>query len=149
MGLSPSFLPNLGVTGTVGHELGPWRGGDWALEAEATQQFLDDTEFTDSENPGAGDWTQFKLGGRWAWPYEDDRWVAVRTGAVWFRARGEPNVINDPDDYLGGYLELGLEARIGEHWVVGPSIATMLVFDEEDSQEHVVPQVTWRILYVP
>jgi len=147
-GVSPSFLPNLGLTGTLARELVAWRGSALAVELEATQQSLDDTSFTDSDNPSAGDWTQGKLGLRWAFPFDDGRWFTLRTGGVWFRARGRPNVINDADDYAGAYVELGLEARFGERWIVGPAVSTMLVYDETDREEHVVPQVTWRFLYV-
>lgn len=148
LGVSPSFLPNLGLTATVAREVGTWRGGGLALEAEFTQQFLDDTSFTDSDNPEAGDWSQAKLGARWAKPFDRGRWITVRTGAVWFNARGDPNIINDPGDYLGLFVELGLEARVSKNIIAGPAIATMLAYDGKDREEHVVPQVTWRILFI-
>ncbi|MFT5461757.1 MAG: hypothetical protein ACI8QS_000629 [Planctomycetota bacterium] len=148
-GVSPSFLPNLGLTGTIAREVGVWRGGGVAVEAEFTQQFIDDTSFTDSENPEAGDWSQGKLGARWAYPFDPGRWATLRTGGVWFNARGKPNIINDPGNYLGVYVEFGLEARLTENLIVGPAITAMLAYDGVNRDEHVIPQVTWRFLYTP
>ena len=148
-GLSPSFLPNLGLTGTVAREVGHWRRGALAFEGEFTDQFLDDKSLTESSDPAAGDWTQAKLGLRWAKAYDRGRWFTLRTGGVWFKARGRPNIIDDPGDYYGIYVELGLEAQLSEHWIVGPAVSTMLVLDEDNHQEHVVPMVTWRFLYRP
>lgn len=149
LGISPSFLPNLGLAATVAREVGVWRDGGLAVEAEFTEQFIDDTSFTDSQNPEAGNWTQAKLGMRWAKPYDIGRWFTLRSGGVWFRARGRPNIINDAGDYYGVFVELGLEVRLGKHLIAGPGISTMFVLDEEDHQEHVVPMVTWRFLYTP
>lgn len=147
VGVSPSLLPNFGLSATVAREVGIWHGGGLALETEFTDQFLDDKAFTKSTDPAAGDWTQAKLGLRWAKPYDVDRWLTLRTGGVWFRARGRPNIVENAGDYYGAFIEFGFEARLSEHWIVGPSLATMVVLDEDNHDMHVVPMITWRILY--
>ncbi|MEW6072257.1 MAG: hypothetical protein AB1726_06615 [Planctomycetota bacterium] len=147
VGGGPSALPNLGLAAAAAVRLreGP-RASAW-IEAEVTQQCLDDADLTGKDYPAAGDWTQARAGLKLAFPAAAPREWTVRTGLVWLEARGRPNLVDDPGSYAGLYLDLGFETRLGEHLRAGPSLAVMGVAAERGGGRELVPQVAWRLLW--
>src|SRR5688572_29160766 len=145
LALAPSFLPNLGLAGSVAVPVradGPWR-----LEARFTDQFLDDKTFADDGNPEAGDWTQLDLGCLRVSAREGKRAWSTRFGLVGFEARGEPNLVEEPGDYWGAYLGVGRFAWFGRELAIGPEL-TLLAATGPDPFV-LVPQLTWGLRWTP
>jgi hypothetical protein len=157
VGVGPSILPNFGVSASAalrlreGRSDGETFGGRVALwsEVEFTQQCYDDTDFTGGARDAAGDWTQLRAGVKFALPSDERRDWTLRTGLVWFEARGEPNIVNQPGNYLGGYLGLGFETALTEHLSAGPELAMLAAFRDGGDDFDLVPQITWRLLWHP
>lgn len=141
IGLAPSILPNLGLAGSLGYPLG---AGAWQLEARFTDQWLDDKSFADNGFPEAGNWTQLDLGALWLEPVPTGEagW-SLRFGATAFEARGEPNLIEEPGEYLGAYVGAGRFTILGGRWLVGPELTLLLASGEDPFV--LVPQLTWGV----
>lgn len=149
LGASASVLPNFGGSLEAGQVFHREDGKTDAFEVQATWQFFDDESLLDDGNPSAGDWLQLQGGFKRLIAAGDDRSWTLRGGAVWFRAEGEPNIINDPGDYLGGYAGFGFETRLSEHWSMGPELSLMLVTREGEFEVNAVPQLDWHLIWRP
>lgn len=141
VGLAPSLLPNVGLAGSLGFPLG---AGAWQLEARFTDQWLDDKGFADNGFPEAGNWTQLDLGALWLEPAPagEPRW-SLRFGATAFEARGAPNLVEEPGEYVGAYVGAGRFTLLGGRWLVGPELT--LLFATGDDPFSIVPQLTWGV----
>ena len=142
-----SALPNIGATAGVSQVLRTAEDREDSFELQATFQPWDDEDIHDDGHPSAGDFTQFQLGAKRAWPADDRRDWTARGGVVWFRAEGEPNIVQDPGDYLGVYAGLGFETHLSEGLTMGPDLTLMLVALERSSDLDVVPQLAWRVTF--
>jgi len=143
IGLAASVLPNAGLE-AQGSILWKRRATvDWHLEASITQQVIDDTDFATDGNPAAGDFTQAGLSLRAVTAARDRRHWTLRTGVVWFRARGEPNVIDEPGDYFGLRIGVGFETDLSPRWSMGPELAVIPAWGEGEFV--ILPQVTWGV----
>lgn len=141
VGLAPSVLPNLGLAGSVGLPFSAH--GTWQLEARFTDQWLDDKSFADNGFPEAGNWTQLDLGALWIEPQSEGARWSLRFGATAFEARGEPNMVEEPGEYLGAYLGAGRLTLFGGRWLIGPELT--LLFASGEDPRVVVPQLTWGV----
>ena len=97
--------------------------------------------------PSAGDWSQIQSGLKLSFQPKERRHWTLRTGVVWLRAAGEPNLLDEPGDYGGFYVGGGFEAEITEHLTVGPAVVLMPVFMEGSQDLELVPQLTWRFIW--
>jgi hypothetical protein len=70
-----------------------------------------------------------------------------RYGLTWFRANGDPEVIEDPGDYFGGYGSVGFEWRIGKRWWIGPEATVNFVDGEADVGAEFLPQVGFNLIF--
>ena len=142
VGLAPSVLPNLGLAGSLA--LPFEEHGAWQLEARFTDQWLDDKSFADNGFPEAGNWTQLDLGALWLEPVPagEIRW-SLRFGATAFEARGEPNLVEEPGEYLGAYVGAGRFSLLGGRWLVGPELTVLFASGEDPAA--IVPQLTWGV----
>jgi len=116
----------------------------WSIELEGTFQPLDDEDIADDGALHAGDWTQFQLGvRRWSDPAEKRHWVC-RGGFAWFRAAGEPNIVQERGDYVALYAGFGFETRLTKHFSMGPELTVMAGARERARDFVVVPQINWH-----
>ena len=168
--LGASLLPNAGLEASVAGPLsfGERREGvrassadsgaaaadssapdGWLYEWEvnATQQFLDDEFLADDGAPAAGDWSQAGVSVRAIMnPGDRTRWI-LRGGLQWFRARGEPNIVDEPGDYFGVRLGLAFETPLTERVSMGPELAVMPSYGGDRDEFRLVPQITWALRY--
>ena len=145
VGLGASVLPNLGLEATAAFPLRRHAGLEPEVELNGTYQFVDDELFADDGNPEADDWTQVGLSLRLTEGGEDRmRWTA-RVGPQWLRARGLPNILDEPGDYVGVWIGLGFETRFTRHLSAGPMIAVMPVYGGRRHEFHLVPQLVWGV----
>jgi len=147
LGLAPSLLPNLGLAASTSAAIARSPSYEWRAEARFTDQFVDDKTFADNGLPEAGNWTQLELGLRGlSTPEERSHWI-VRFGAIGFDALGEPNLIEEPGDYLGVYGSFGRETDFGHGFSIGPEIS--LVAASGPDPFVLFPQLTWGIRWRP
>lgn len=145
LGFAPSVLPNLGLAASAAV---PARvGSPWQVEARFTDQFLDDKAFADNGSPEAGNWTQLDLGLLCYSAPTDDRVWSLRFGLLGFRARGEPNLAEEPGDYAGVYMGVGRFRLFGSGLAFGPEL-TLVAASGPDSLV-LIPQLTWGLRWTP
>ena len=150
LALAPSFLPNLGVAAAASAALQRGPRWEWRAEARFTDQFLDDKDVADNGLPEAGNWTQLDLGLRvdeLATDADDRAHWSWRFGALGFEARGEPNIADEPGDYLGLYAGVGRFTDFGNGFSFGPEV-TLVAAHGPDPQVF-FPQITWGIRWCP
>ena len=145
LGLAPSFLPNLGLAASAALPVG--ESSPWRLEARFTDQFLDDKSLADDGNPEAGNWTQLDLGLMCLSSSVDERAWSLRLGVVGFEARGDPNLVEEAGDYLGGYLGIGRFWSFGRGFAFGPELT--LVAASGPDPFVLFPQLTWGFRWMP
>ena len=68
-------------------------------------------------------------------------------GVAWFRARGEPNIVQEPGDYEALYAGFGFETHLTESITMGPELSLMLALREKSSSFDFVPQFNWHITW--
>jgi len=150
VGGSASVLPNFGGSLEAGQVFRRTSTLTQAFEIQVTWQPIDDEDLADDGNPSAGDWLQFQGGLKTLWDAGDDRSWTLRYGGVWFRALGEPNIVNERGDYLGIFGGFGFETRLSEHWSMGPELSLMLATREKSGLElDLVPQLDWHLIWSP
>ena len=147
LGTSFSALPNIGYSFAAGqvYDRDPER--TWSFELEGTHQPWDDEDLSDDGNPAAGDITQIQIGvKRTSDPLDWKHWTQ-RYGVGWFRARGEPNIVQEPGDYEVLYAGFGFETHLTESITMGPELSLMLALREKGSSFDFVPQFNWHITW--
>ena len=149
LGLAASVLPNLGVETTATTRLLRRGDVDWRAELSIAQQFLDDEDLADDGRVSAGDWTQAGLGLRWITHVEEKRHWTARLGFIWARARGVPNIVNDPGDFVGIRFGLGYESDLTPALSMGPELAVIPTYGGDGHEFDVVPQLTWGFRWRP
>ena len=142
-----SALPNLGLTAGMDQVFHRKNDTSYALEVLATLQPWDDEDILSDGNSHAGNFAQFQLGVKRMRPAAEDRWWTARAGALWFRAKGEPNIVDLPGDYLGLYIGFGFEQQVNEHLTMGPDLSLLLASLESSGDLDVVPQLAWRVTF--
>jgi hypothetical protein len=147
-GAALSLLPNVGVAVEAGKVVRRDAFATWSVEAQALWQFLDDKTFADDGNPVAGDWYQARVGAKVSTDPDDYRHWTGRLGFVWFRAEGEPNLVQEEGDYFGGYVGVGFETQVNDRFTIGPEVSVMVVpRDGGDPPFYAVPQFGWHLLW--
>jgi hypothetical protein len=142
-----SALPNLGFTVGLEQVFRRAEGTSDSLELLATLQPWDDEDILSDGNPSAGNFAQFQLGVKRDRPLGEDRWWTTHGGVVWFRATGEPNIVQKPGDYLGVYGGVGFQMQVTKNLSIGPDLSLLLVSLERSGEVDVVPQLAWRVTF--
>jgi hypothetical protein len=147
-GLAPSLLPNVGLAASLALPLEPpaESEGRGHVELRFTDQFVDDKTFADDGDPEAGNWTQLDLGWIELPPSDTGGW-SFRAGLTGFRARGEPNLVEESGDYVGVYVGAGRFTTLGPDWLFGPELALIVATGPDDRV--VIPQITWGPRWAP
>jgi hypothetical protein len=148
MGGSLSAVPNIGLSLTAGQIFERDEKRAWSFELEMTHQPWDDEDFAGDGNPAAGDITQFHMGvKRSSDPLGHRHWTQ-RYGFGWFRARGIPNIVQEPGDYAGLYAGFGFETQLTESISMGPELSLMpATMEGGHSDVFWVPQFNWHITW--
>ena len=144
-GVGPSFLPNVGASVEFGSVYKRGARFIWSGEMKFTWQFLDDEDFIDDGNPGAGNWWQAQGGIKLATNPRARRHWTFRGGGVWFYAEGEPNIVQEPGHYFGVYAGIGFEAEITSNFSTGPELQGLFVYGQD--RVFAIPQFTWHFIW--
>jgi hypothetical protein len=145
VGASFSALPNIGLSLSAGQVFDRDAERTWAFELEGTHQPWDDEDLSDDGNPHAGTITQIQMGVKRTSDPLDSRHWTQRYGVGWFRARGEPNIVQEAGDYEVLYAGWGFETHLSKSVTMGPEFSLMLAVQEKTRDVYVVPQFNWHI----
>jgi len=107
-----SALPQVGVGVGGGGRVSARENYDLYLEGEGVVQFLNDTDFNDDGFGGPGNFYQVSFGLKHSFSPKSKRHLTVRYGGVWFQATGGQTILQQPGDYVGGYLGIGFETDL-------------------------------------
>jgi len=146
-GAAFSAVPNLGVSLAAGQTFDRNSERTWTFEFEGTFQPWDDEDLSDDGNVHSGDVTQIQMGVKRTSDPLDWRHWTQRYGAGWLRARGEPNVIQQPGDYELLYAGFGFETHLTKSITMGPELSLMIAQREKQSSIDFIPQFNWHITW--
>jgi hypothetical protein len=144
VGIAANAGPGLGGGGRLGQTWLRTSRASWSLEIEGVKQTLDGVFGGDTPD---SDYGQFRIGGRGRY-FHGRHHLVARLGFCGFKATGTNDFIDKATTYYGGYVGLGYDFDINEHWSTGPEV-TLLVGVEEnrDQRVQVVPQFGWQLTY--
>lgn len=141
---SLNFLPNVGFGLRAGRVFHRSSRILWSAEVGGVLQPIDDKAFIDDEGEAAGDWYQVQAGLKAQFAPTSRRHLTIRAGGIWFRATGEPNIVNEAGDYFGLYGGIGYEADITSSLTVGPELSLLLGTQTGEFNARPIPQLSWR-----
>jgi hypothetical protein len=143
----PSALPQIGVSAGVGRIVSRTDLSDWAIEAEGTFQFIDDSDFVDDGHGGTGDYWQARLGVKRFLSPGHKRSAFFGAGFVAIKAEGdgsEPLILEPAGNYWGAYGQGGFLLQLSPRWSAGPDMRFFIVGGHG---VQFVPQFTWQFLF--
>ncbi|MCK6459809.1 MAG: porin family protein [Planctomycetes bacterium] len=114
---------------------------DFAFELRAVVEAGDDSATQD------GGFYQVQMGVKQVLSPGHDNHLFFRYGLQWFRANGDPAMIDDPGDYFGAYGGVGYEWRLGERWWIGPEATLTLADGEGNLGTEFLPQVGLNLFF--
>jgi hypothetical protein len=114
---------------------------DFAFELRGGVQGAPDSATQD------GGFYQIQMGVKQATSPGHDRRLFFRYGLTWFRANGDPAMIDDPGDYFGLYGGVGYEWRLGERWWIGPEASVTFADGEGALGSEFLPQLGLNVVF--
>jgi hypothetical protein len=137
-----SALPNIGGSVTAGQYMAKRSPKfDYAFEMRLAYQGGDDSPTQD------GEFVHMQAGAKQIASPGHTRRPFFRYGFTWFRANGNPDLIDIPGDYLGVYGGFGYEWDLSRHWTFSPDFSVNLVNGEGSTDSEVLPQLNLNFLF--
>jgi hypothetical protein len=146
-GASFSAIPGVGLAAGGGKVLARPEMFDWSGEAQFVWHFLDDKDFADDGFSDHGRMTALRAGFKHTTSPGHKRHATCRYGFQYYRATGQPGIVDETGDYYGAYLGLGFETELGAHWTMGPEISVAFMDGAGDRSTEVVPTFFWHLIY--
>jgi len=141
-GAGVSGLPNVGGHVIAGQFFSKrYEKSDFAFELRTAYQGGEDSATQD------GEFFQVQAGVKQVLAPGHPRYWYVRYGVVWFRANGDPAILDLPGDYLGGFAGAGYQWRIGERASIGPEATLNFVDGEGSTDFEFLPQVAFNLIF--
>ena len=142
-GIGVQGLPGIGGTVVGGQYFSKHKEmSDFAFELRGGFQGGVDDSPTQS-----GKFAQIQAGVRQNLSPGHDQRLYFRYGVTWFRAVGDPNIVDEPGDYFGAYGAVGYEWRLGRRFWIGPEITVNGVNGEGPIDWEVLPQIGFNLLF--
>ncbi|UCE87477.1 MAG: hypothetical protein JSU66_07125 [Deltaproteobacteria bacterium] len=148
-GMSFTAIPGVGLAAEGGKVVRRTDRYDLALEGQIVRHFWDDTDFADDDLGDPGRMTAVRFGARQALSPGSKRHATFRYGFQFYRATGQPGIVDDPGDYYGFYASAGFETELSRHWSMGPEISVAVLEGEGSLPTEVVPTFFWRFVFWP
>jgi hypothetical protein len=139
-----SAIPGVGLAVEGGKVLARKDTFDWSGEAQFVWQFLDDKDLADDGQADHGEMMAVRAGFKHSTSPGAKRHFTLRYGFEYYRATGEPGIVDRAGDYYGGYVGFGFETELGEHWTMGPELDVAILGGEGTA---VVPGFFWHLVY--
>jgi len=146
-GVAFSGVPGVGLSVDGGKVLHHGERQDWAAEAEFIRHFLDDKDLADDGHASHGRMSAVRAGFKHSFKPGYKRRLTLRYGFEWYRATGEPGIVDFPGDYYGAYASIGFETELARHWTMGPEMSFAFLEGEGDIGFEFVPTFFWRVIY--
>jgi hypothetical protein len=108
---------------------------DFAFELRAAVEGGDDSATQD------GGFYQVQMGVKQILSPGHAEHLFFRYGLTWFRANGDPEIIDEPGDYFGAYGGVGYEWRLGKRWWIGPEALVNVAEGEGGLGGAFLPQI--------
>jgi hypothetical protein len=143
----PAAIPGVGVAAGIGRVFDRTEYSDWAIEAEGTYQFLDDTDFLDDGRGGSGDTYIVRLGVKRFLSPGHEHAFFLGGGVAWVRGTGDAGealILEPPGDYYGVYGQVGFLTRLSPRWSAGPDFRLFIVGGHG---VQFVPELTWQFVF--
>jgi hypothetical protein len=140
-GVGLSALPDIGGSITAGQTALKTDRFDYAFEMRASYQGGDDSATQD------GDFFHIQAGVKQTAGPGHARRLFFRYGLTWFRANGDPAIIDRSGDYLGAYGGVGYEWDLSDHWTLSPDVSLNLVDGEGSTGTDFLPQLSLSLLF--
>ena len=150
-GVGGNIIPSVGVSLHAGRVLWRTEHITGSIEGEVIGQFIDDETFIDDGNPEADPFVQAKLGIKTRNNPDSARHLTFRSGITYFNAGDNPNIVQEPGDYVGVYVGAGFETDLTPNLTVGPELSLTVAtqIDQFDIGNGIVPTLSWRATWWP
>jgi hypothetical protein len=140
-GVGLSALPDVGGSVTAGQIGRTTDRFDFAFEMRASYQGGDDSPTQD------GEFFHIQAGVKQTASPGHPRRLFFRYGMTWFRANGDPRILDQRGDYLGVYGGVGYEWDLSEHWTLSPDVTANVVNGEGSTGTDFLPQLALSLLF--
>ncbi|MFI5402524.1 MAG: hypothetical protein ACHQ1G_06270 [Planctomycetota bacterium] len=144
-GGSFAAIPGVGLAVEGGKVLARPEQFDWSGEAQFVWQFLDDKDLADDNRADHGEMLAARAGFKHSTNPGHKRHLTLRYGFEFYRATGDPGIVEQAGDYYGGYVGFGFETELSRHWTMGPELS--VAFLEGEGSFEVVPGFFWHLAY--
>lgn len=138
-----SAIPGFGLAAGGGKVIHGAEKYDLAAEGQIIRHFLDDTDLSD-DGTDPGRMTAVRAGLKHLFSPGHKRHLTARYGVQWYRATGNPGIIDEAGDYVGAYASIGFESDLNEHWSMGPELSVAILSGEGEVE--IVPTFFWHLI---
>jgi hypothetical protein len=142
-----SAIPGVGLGIGAGKVVARTGKLDLAGEAQFVWHAFDDKNFADDGFADHGGMTAVRVGVKHATNPGHKRHVTYRYGFQFYRATGEPGLVDFPGDYYGAYFGFGFETDLSARWTMGPEVSVALLEGEGDLGFEAVPTFFWHLSF--
>ena len=146
-GASFSAVPGVGLAVEGGKIIHRAEKHDWSAEGQIIRHFLDDKDFADDGFADHGRMTAVRVGLKHRTSPGHKRGLTFRYGFQFYRATGEPGIVDVAGDYYGFYAGLGFETELSRRWTMGPEFSVAILEGEGSISTEVVPTFFWHLIY--
>jgi len=141
-GAGLSALPDIGGSVTAGQYISKRSPKfDYAFEMRVAYQGGDDSATQD------GEFAQIQVGAKQVASPGHSKRLFFRYGFTWFRANGNPEIIDRSGDYFGVFGAVGYEWDLSDHWTFSPDVAVNMVDGEGSTGSELLPQLNLSFLF--
>lgn len=140
-GVGLSALPDVGGSVTAGQTVLVTDRFDYDFEMRVSYQGGDDTATQD------GNFFHLQAGVKQIVSPGHPQRLFFRYGLTWFRANGDPRIVDRSGDYLGVYGGAGYEWDLSDHWTLSPDATFNAVNGEGSTGYDFVPQLALSLLF--
>ena len=140
-GVGVAALPSVGVAVIAGQQFSERDKFDLDFELRGIFQGGDDSATQ------SGEFFQVQVGVKQTLNPGHRRRPFLRLGATWFRATGNPDLIDEPGDYLGVYFGGGYEFDVSPRVTISPDVSLNLVNGEGSIGAEFFPTFALNVLF--
>ncbi len=137
-------IPGFGLAAGGGKVIRKTDQYDMSVEAQLVRHFLDDTDLSD-DGTAPGRMTAVRAGLKHVTNPGGKRHATFRYGVQFYRATGNPGIIDEAGDYIGAYASIGFESDLNRHWSMGPELSVAILTGEGEVE--IVPTFFWNLIY--
>ena len=140
-GVGVAALPSVGAAVIAGQRFSEREKFDLDFELRAIFQGGDDSATQ------SGKFFQVQAGVKQTLNPGHRRRPFLRFGATWFRSTGNPDLIDQPGDYLGIYVGGGYEFDVSPRVTISPDVSLNLVNGEGSIGGEFLPSFALNVLF--